>query len=103
LAVIGTPDSASLLYCLAEGLARWTGGRLAYPLYRFFGRGVEHLSVFNRRNLRLMMAKFGLEPVTSYGYGIPLDNMTDVRGIYRLGLGLLGRRPYEFVFLARKK
>ena len=40
LLVVGTPDSSSLLYRLAEALAVWSGGRLDYPLYRFFGRGV---------------------------------------------------------------
>ena len=103
LAVIGTPDSSSFLYVLAEKMARWTGGLLIYPLYRLFGRGVEHLSVFDRKNLGRLAAKAGLEPVRSYGYAIPLANMTDVRGIYRPGLWLLGRRPYEFVLIARKK
>jgi len=103
LAVLGTPDSGSFLYRLAERLARWTGGRLTYPLYRLFGRGVEHLSIFDRNNLGRLSAKAGLEPVISYGYAIPLANMTDLRGIYRPGLWLLGRWPYEFVLIARKR
>lgn len=102
-AIIGTPDSSSFLYILAEKLARWTGGRWHYPLLRFFGRGVEHLSIFNRQNLERLAAACGLETAESYGYAIPLANMTEARGIYGPGLRLLGRRPYEFVLIVRRK
>ncbi len=102
LAVIGTPDRSSLLYRLAEGMSRVSGGRLNYPLFRFYGRGVEHLTVFGRAELSGLAARCGLAAVKTYGYGIPAGNMTAVSGIYRLGLGLLAPWPYEFALLARK-
>jgi len=103
LAVIGTPDASSFLYRLAEALARWSGGSLRRPLFRFYGRGREHLTVFTPANLARLAAGSGLAPLRHYGYGIPLRNMNDIGPLERLALGVLLRRPYEFVLLARKK
>jgi len=102
LAFIGTPDSASSLYRLAEALSCRSGGRFNHPLFRFFGRGVEHLSVFDRANLAKLAAKNGLRPLGTYGYGIPVGNMADLSAGYRLALSLLGAKPYEFVMSLEK-
>src|SRR3989344_7486773 len=102
LVVIGTPNSSSLLYKIAEKTALVSKSRIVYPLIRFYGRGVEHLSIFNPENLKRLLTLNKFRVIKLYGYSIPLKNMVRVNGIYRIALTLLARPSYEFVTIARK-
>jgi 2-polyprenyl-3-methyl-5-hydroxy-6-metoxy-1,4-benzoquinol methylase len=101
VAVIGTPNASSLLGMAAEATAWSSGGRSAYPAWRFYGRG-EHLTAFDRRSLSAALTKAGLRPVSWYGYAIPVRNMRDLVGPYRLAMSVLGRLPYELAVIARR-
>jgi len=102
LIVLGTPNSSSFLYKIAETVVLLSGGLIAYPLVRFYGRGIEHLSIFNPGNLKALLEKRRLRVVKTYGYSIPLKNMIKVSGIYRSVLAVLAKQPYEFVMMGRK-
>jgi 2-polyprenyl-3-methyl-5-hydroxy-6-metoxy-1,4-benzoquinol methylase len=100
--LVGTPNSDSPLYRIAEISAMLTKSRYHYPLFRFYGRGVEHLNIFNLSNLELLARQCGFTAVKNYPYNIPLGNMCDVNIIYRLAIGVFSLYPYEFVNILRK-
>ncbi len=102
LLVLSTPDSHSLTYKIAETLAILGGRRFQYPIFRFYGRGVEHLNVFNKRNMSRILAEHGFVTLESYRYNIPLENLCDVGLVEKLVIGILMIHPYSFVEIARK-
>ncbi|MDO8527725.1 MAG: class I SAM-dependent methyltransferase [Deltaproteobacteria bacterium] len=103
ITVIGTPNTDSSLHRLAEFLARASFGIIQYPLFRFYGWGKQHLHLFNPHSLNHLLASYHFEPIGKYDYGIPFENICDLKGPYRLGVRLLWGRPYEFTVLARLK
>ncbi len=100
--LIGTPNSNSLVNFTAEMCALLTNNLYYYPIFRFYGRGIEHLNIFNPHNLSILMKKHNLKVIKQYGYNIPLTNMCDVNFIYKNAIRLLTILPYEFVLIAEK-
>jgi 2-polyprenyl-3-methyl-5-hydroxy-6-metoxy-1,4-benzoquinol methylase len=100
--LLGTPTSRSPLYFLAENMAVLTQGRYSYPAYRFYGRGQEHLNIFNAKNLKQLLKENSLQVIQEYGYNIPLDNMCDVNIAYKCAIKMLTFWPYEFVMISVK-
>ncbi len=102
LLVISTPNSNSLINHLSEQLAILTHNSYYYPAYRFYGRGIEHLNIFNPQNLVILLKKNNFEVLHKYSYNIPLSNICDANLIYKSVLWILMKHPYEFVIIARK-
>lgn len=103
IAVIGTPDSGSLLLRIAELAARATFGRWRFPLWRVYGDGREHLHLFSRATLADAARRAGLVPESAYGYAIPARNMRKMRWPYAAAMRIAAALPYETVLIARKK
>jgi len=64
--VIGTPRSTSPICFVAEQLAVLSKGRYQYPAFRFYGRAIEHLNIFNPENLELMLNQYGFRQIRAY-------------------------------------
>ncbi|MBU1727071.1 MAG: class I SAM-dependent methyltransferase [Candidatus Omnitrophica bacterium] len=100
--LIGTPNSRSLINWVAESAALLTNSSYYYPLYRFYGKAVEHLNIFNPYNLDILAKEFYFQKIKSYLYNIPLNNMCNVNILQRLMIGILSTNPYEFVSIFKK-
>jgi len=101
--VIGTPSSTSPICLVAEQLAVFSAGRYQYPAFRFYGKAVEHLNIFNPQNLELLLKSHGFQQIGAYNYNIPLANMCDISIIQRCAISILSMWPYEFVLISQKE
>jgi len=102
LLFLGTPNSQSFIGWISEKLGVFSKGKQYYPAFRFYGRGFEHLNIFNPVNMKRILEKFSFELKLAYGYNIPLENMCDVDFFQKCVIKLVTLAPYEFVFVAQK-
>ncbi len=101
--VLGTPTSHSLINYVAEFLSRITFDYYYYPCYRFYGRGIEHLNIFDHNNLSQLLDQEGFDVIGQYLYAVPVNNMCDVNLLYKSVIRVLSVWPYEFVLIAKLK
>ncbi len=97
--VLGTPNSNAAINLISELLGKFG---VKYPLYRYYGRGIEHLSIFNPANLRLLESKYKLTTIKNYSYSIPNENITQIPFYLKPFKNLITLFPYEFVHIAHK-
>ena len=89
--VVGIPNDASLLSCLAEFLYRVSSGRIQKGIEKVYF--LEHVAYYNPTTLRLLFKKNGFTQVASFQTHTDLDkySLPLLDRIMALGILLLGR------------